>query len=93
VGGPLGDDDPVLWMVRRSLAEARNMNVRTMDDHRRMLVLTAEIRGHIRLLTERMGFIENEMQAAARRAGALNAYHRTANIGRRSARPRDKEVN
>jgi len=56
-------------------------------------VLTAEIRGHIRLLTERLGFIENEMQSVTRRIGALNAYHRTANIGRLPVSRRGKGVN
>ena len=93
MGGSPGNDDPLLWLVRRSLAEAKNISLRTMEDHRRALVLTSEIRGHIRLLNERLGFIENEMQSVTRRVGALNAYHRTANIGRLPVRPRGKGVN
>jgi hypothetical protein len=93
MGTSLDSDDPLLWLVRRSLAEAKNISMHTMKDHRRALVLTAEIRGHIRLLTERLGFIENEMQSVTRRVGALNAYHRTANIGRLPACPRRKGVN
>jgi hypothetical protein len=93
VSRSLGNDDPLLWLLRRSLVEAKSISVRTMEDHRRALVLTAEIRGHIRLLTERLGFIENEMQSVTRRIGALNAYHRTANIGRLPVRRRGKGVN
>lgn len=93
MGNSSGDDDSLLWMVRRSLAAANSISGHTMDDHRRALVLSAEIRGHIRLLNERLGFIENEMQSVTRRVGALNAYQRTANIGRRPVRPRGKGVN
>jgi hypothetical protein len=85
-------DDPLLSRVRRSMIEAKNIDLANAEDHRKALVLTAEIRGHIELLTERLGMIENEMRAAAHRAGAMDAYRKVAGYGRRAVR-RGKGVN
>jgi hypothetical protein len=86
-------DDRLLWRLRRSLVAAKAIGLGNIEDHRRALILTAEIRGHIKLLTERLGLIEDEMKSAVRRAGAINAYHKAAGFARRPAQMRGKEVN
>jgi hypothetical protein len=82
--------DPLLRRVRRSLAKARRL-VRN-DDRRRALVMTAEIREHIRLLRERLNHVEDEIKASTRRIVAVNAYNRCATLGRRSAIARSPEA-
>jgi hypothetical protein len=82
----------LLARLRRSLIEAKNIDMANADDHRKALVLTAEIRGHIKLLTECLGLIEDEMRSVAHRVGAMNAYRKAAGYGRRAVR-RGKGVN
>jgi hypothetical protein len=82
--------DPLLRRVRRSLAKARRL-VRN-DDRRRALVMTAEIREHIRLLRERLNHVEDEIKASTRRIVAVTAYNRCAALGQRSAIARSPEA-
>jgi hypothetical protein len=93
VNATSGKEDRLLWRLRRSLIEAKNIDMANIDDHRRALVLTAEIRDHIKLLTERLGLIEEEMRAVTHRAGAMNAYHKAAGFVHRPAKGRGKGAN
>jgi len=85
--------DRLLWRLRRSLIEARNIDINNAEDHRRALVLSAEIQKHIQQLTDRLASIENEMRSAAHRVGAMNAYQKVAGRAGSLARGRGKGVN
>jgi hypothetical protein len=74
-------DDPLLWRVRRSVAQTRTLVPRA-EDYRKALHLTAEIGAELAQLNERLARVEQEIRTASRRVTALSAYHRSAALGR-----------
>jgi hypothetical protein len=81
-------DDPLLWRLRRTIAQARQLGPNA-GDYRRALVLTAELRTQIQTLTERLKLVENQITTATRGVIAVNAYNRCAMLGPRRAVPRN----
>lgn len=82
----------VLRSVRRALAGAKSLRMSDPTDRRRALVLSNEVQGHIRSLTERLQYIENEMQSVNRSIVAVNAYSKCAKANRSNAWARIKRA-
>jgi hypothetical protein len=82
-------DDPLLWRLRRTIAQARSLGA-IASNHRQAMVLTAELRTQIQALTERLKHVEDQMRTATRGVIAVSAYNRCATLGYRAITSRNE---